>query len=51
MHCAFDLIFDQQISLCTREKNPLLVELEPEVPLTAKANMWFEKVRELQLLL
>jgi len=27
----------------SREKNPLLVELEPEVPLTAKANMWFEK--------
>ncbi|CAH3119901.1 unnamed protein product [Porites lobata] len=26
-----------------REKNPLLVDLEPEVPLTAKANMWFEK--------
>ncbi|XP_073257703.1 pre-rRNA 2'-O-ribose RNA methyltransferase FTSJ3-like [Porites lutea] len=26
-----------------REKNPLLVDLEPEVPLTTKANMWFEK--------
>lgn len=27
----------------SRERNPLLVDLEPEVPLTAKANMWFEK--------
>lgn len=26
-----------------RDKNPLLVELEPEVPLTIKANKWFEK--------
>ena len=28
-----------------RDKNPLLIDLEPEVPLTAKANSWFEKVR------
>ena len=29
-----------------RDKNPLLVELEPEVPLTIKANKWFEKVQK-----
>ena len=36
-------------SVFFREKNPLLVDLQPEMTPSARANMWFEKVRESEI--
>ena len=36
-------------SVFFREKNPLLVDLQPEMTPSARANMWFEKVSESEI--